>query len=87
LPRHSPQQVPITASLFFKEVWTLWVIKIRFAGTDLEPLTKWEVEDNDGCAHLYGANFGAKNIEAVDEFMRADDQDWKDTFKGSSWLV
>ncbi|KAI1133468.1 hypothetical protein F5Y10DRAFT_229136 [Nemania abortiva] len=66
-------QIPTTADLFFKELATIWVIKIRFKPA-FQDITNW---DTPGCPHLYG-NFGADDVEGVGEFSRSEDETWKD---------
>lgn len=72
-------KVPKTADLFFKDIATLWVVKLRFA--DFEPSTKWE----DGFPHLYG-NFGKDNVSSIERFDRAENQVWSEAMKNSRWL-
>ncbi|KAI1167682.1 hypothetical protein F5B18DRAFT_397501 [Nemania serpens] len=64
-------QIPTTASLFFKESTTLWVLKIRFK-PEFYATTTWEVQ---GCPHLYG-NFGATDVEDGRAFSRSEGESW-----------
>ncbi|KAM0254031.1 hypothetical protein ACHAP5_000017 [Fusarium lateritium] len=72
-------QVPKTADLFFTCASSLWVIKLEFAQFD--DSLKWE----DSFPHLYG-NFGAKNVDSVDKFVRQENQTWGEVMRESKWL-
>ncbi|CAM1501100.1 Fc.00g102620.m01.CDS01 [Cosmosporella sp. VM-42] len=72
-------QVPLTADLFFNNLPSLWVIKLRFI--EFESSSKWE----DGFPHLYG-NFGKDYLESVQQFDKTGDQPWSEIMKGAAWL-
>ncbi|KAF4507912.1 hypothetical protein G6O67_004360 [Ophiocordyceps sinensis] len=72
-------QVPATADLFFAAASTLWLFKLELG--KLADAVKWE----DGFPHLYG-NFGAKDVDSVRSFGRAEHQSWADSMRASSWL-
>ncbi|KAI1435235.1 hypothetical protein GGR50DRAFT_342053 [Xylaria sp. CBS 124048] len=65
-------QVPLTADMFFTDVKTIWVVKVRFR-PEFHGITTW---DGTGCAHLYG-NFGAEEVEGTQAFTRADGETWQ----------
>lgn len=85
-------QVPKIADMFFAQVASLWVLKLRFSPQFSEN-TRWE-GPMDGCAHLYG-EFGAADVEDAREFTRTKEggdgsESWATTMaKGegeSTWL-
>ncbi|KAK3191850.1 hypothetical protein K4F52_001892 [Lecanicillium sp. MT-2017a] len=73
------EQVPKTADLFFTELSCLWVVKLEVSRL-ADPL-KWE----GGFPHLYG-NFGAREVESVSRFERADGQKWAESMSYTDWL-
>ncbi|KAK4041783.1 hypothetical protein C8A01DRAFT_34161 [Parachaetomium inaequale] len=81
-------QVPITASLFFKDTPSFHILKLRLARFDAAAV-KWdEVDGTNGCPHLYG-NFGADDVVSVREFRRGEGQTWQEVFEGEAergWL-
>ncbi|KAF4988957.1 hypothetical protein FGRMN_9430 [Fusarium graminum] len=72
-------QVPKTADLFFTSASSLWVIKLELA--QFSSALKWE----DGFPHLYG-NFGGKNVDSVEKFVRPGNQTWGQVMAKSQWL-
>ncbi|KAK4222983.1 hypothetical protein QBC38DRAFT_517909 [Podospora fimiseda] len=78
-------QVPITSSLFFGEVKSFWILKIKLGNFDEEKV-KWdEVEGTNGCPHLYG-NFGGRDVVDAREFRRGEGEGWREVFEGERWL-
>ncbi|KAJ1326237.1 DUF952 domain-containing protein [Microdochium nivale] len=57
-------QVPGTLGRFFKDVRTLWIMRIPYAR--VVGRTRWE----NTFPHLYGGEFGAAEVESVEEFTR-----------------
>ncbi|KAF4454313.1 hypothetical protein F53441_3129 [Fusarium austroafricanum] len=72
-------QVPKTADLFFTKSSTLWIIKLEF--TQFTDLIKWEGD----FPHLYG-NFGADNVDSTENFVREENQTWREAMAKSNWL-
>ncbi|KAK1776899.1 hypothetical protein QBC45DRAFT_487809 [Copromyces sp. CBS 386.78] len=82
-------QIPTTADLFFTTTPSFYLLKLRLSNFD-QASVKWdEVEDTNGCPHLYG-NFGGKDVVDVKEFRRGEDKTWGEVFKkeeAKAWLV
>ncbi|AEO62462.1 uncharacterized protein THITE_2012900, partial [Thermothielavioides terrestris NRRL 8126] len=81
-------QLPITADLFFQSARSFYVLKLRLANFDAAAVRWDETEGTNGCPHLYG-NFGARDVVAVREFRRREDQSWKEALAGEEerkWL-
>ncbi|KAF7545695.1 hypothetical protein G7Z17_g8983 [Cylindrodendrum hubeiense] len=72
-------QVPGTSDLFFKDVSSLWVAKLRFV--DFAESIKWE----GGFPHLYD-NFGADVVDSVENFVKPEGQTWASVMRTSEWL-
>ncbi|RYP72566.1 hypothetical protein DL770_007946 [Monosporascus sp. CRB-9-2] len=78
-------QVPKTADLFFAEATSLWLLKLPLAG--IAGATRWEGPKGGPFPHLYG-NFGAREIEGVREFSRAEGGTWSAALeRQGGWLV
>lgn len=71
--------MPKTADLFFTESSSLWVVKLEFQ--KLADPVKFE----GGFPHLYG-NFGARDVESISRFERAEGQKWAESMGHSDWL-
>ncbi|KAK3378083.1 hypothetical protein B0H63DRAFT_478844 [Podospora didyma] len=86
-------QVPITANLFFAETKEMYILKLRLANFVPPASVKWdETPDTNGCPHLYGSNFGARDVVSIKLFRREEGQTWGDVFnkasseEGGAWL-
>ncbi|KAI0479566.1 hypothetical protein F4859DRAFT_439811 [Xylaria cf. heliscus] len=81
-PLTTTPKIPTTAGLFFKDSETIWILKLRF-NPKFHGATNWDLP---GCPHLYG-NFGADDVEDVEEFSRSNGQSWGDVLGQSGFLV
>ncbi|KAK3491494.1 hypothetical protein B0T13DRAFT_514330 [Neurospora crassa] len=81
-------QIPTTAGLFFQNELSFYLIKLRLANFD-QASVKWdEVEDTNGCPHLYG-NFGTKDVVDMKEFRREEGETWGEVFEkeeAKAWM-
>ncbi|KAH6697022.1 hypothetical protein F5X68DRAFT_1509 [Plectosphaerella plurivora] len=79
-------QVPITAGLFFTTASNLWLLKLPYAPLAEDDM-RWEAASpGTSYPHLYGRNFGAKDVVEARGFERAEGQTWGDVFTSEAWL-
>ena len=78
------EQTPATAGRFFSKTNSLSLLKIPLAR--IEKNVKWEEASSDYFAHLYGAEFGRKEIVEAKDFMKGENEEWTHVLEKDAWL-